>query len=69
MESFPVIGGKRRPLIGAFMPECETDGSFKEVQCHGSTGYCWCVDKEGNKREETEIRFKKPDCKPSKICF
>ena len=31
-------------LIGAFQPSCEEDGSFSELQCHGSTGYCWCVD-------------------------
>lgn len=31
-------------LIGAFQPACELDGSFSELQCHGSTGYCWCVD-------------------------
>jgi len=31
-------------LIGAFIPECEDDGGFSAIQCHGSTGYCWCVD-------------------------
>lgn len=33
-------------LIGAFEPSCEEDGSFSELQCHGSTGFCWCVDVE-----------------------
>ncbi len=33
-------------LIGGFQPTCDEDGSFSEVQCHGSTGYCWCVDVE-----------------------
>ena len=42
-------------LIGAFIPQCEEDGSYSEVQCHGSAGYCWCVDGEGNKRLETEV--------------
>ncbi|XP_030074648.1 SPARC-related modular calcium-binding protein 1 isoform X1 [Microcaecilia unicolor] len=28
---------------GAFIPECEGDGSFRSVQCHQATGYCWCV--------------------------
>ena len=30
--------------IGAFVPQCETDGSFSTVQCWGSTGYCWCAE-------------------------
>ena len=25
---------------------CKSDGSFEEKQCHGSTGYCWCVNSE-----------------------
>ena len=29
--------------IGSFIPRCDTDGSFQPIQCHGSTGYCWCV--------------------------
>ena len=62
-ESFPIIHGKRRPLLGAFMPQCNEDGTYKEVQCHGSTGYCWCVDEDGTKRQETEVRFKQPTCK------
>ena len=34
-------------LLGAFVPECKEDGSYKEKQCHGSTGHCWCVDQSG----------------------
>ena len=26
------------------MPQCAADGNYEEVQCYGSTGYCWCVD-------------------------
>jgi hypothetical protein len=33
-----------RPLVGAFVPRCTTDGQFERLQCHGSTGECWCVD-------------------------
>lgn len=62
MVSFPLIDGERQPLIGAYVPQCNEDGSYKEVQCHGSTGYCWCVNDKGVKREETEIRFKTPNC-------
>uniref|UniRef100_A0A8D2Q5N0 SPARC-related modular calcium-binding protein 1 n=1 Tax=Varanus komodoensis TaxID=61221 RepID=A0A8D2Q5N0_VARKO len=28
---------------GTFIPECEGDGTYKAVQCHQATGYCWCV--------------------------
>ncbi|RWS19263.1 hypothetical protein B4U80_02664, partial [Leptotrombidium deliense] len=28
--------------FGAFEPKCEDDGSYKKLQCHGSTGACWC---------------------------
>ncbi|XP_060685148.1 uncharacterized protein nid2a isoform X3 [Hemiscyllium ocellatum] len=36
-----------QPLIGAYIPECDEQGNFKPLQCHGSTGYCWCVDERG----------------------
>ncbi|XP_059369842.1 SPARC-related modular calcium-binding protein 1-like [Carassius carassius] len=26
-----------------FIPECSADGKYRAVQCHSSTGYCWCV--------------------------
>ena len=49
-------------LIGEFVPRCEVDGSYSEMQCHGSTGYCWCVDsKTGVKHLGTDIRGR-PDC-------
>lgn len=25
------------------IPECAHGGLYKPVQCHPSTGYCWCV--------------------------
>ena len=44
-------------MIGSFVVSCEEDGSFKKRQCHGSTGYCWCVDeKTGEKIQGTETR-------------
>ena len=55
-------------LVGAFTPQCESDGSYSAVQCHGSTGYCWCVDGEGNKLVETEIRFDRPNCTKGEMC-
>ncbi|XP_078090061.1 uncharacterized protein nid2a [Mustelus asterias] len=37
----------REPLVGAYIPECDEEGNFRPVQCHGSTGYCWCVNENG----------------------
>ena len=49
------------PMVGAFLPSCKLNGDYEEVQCHGSTGYCWCVDKLGNELEGTRIRGE-PNC-------
>lgn len=38
------IGGSG--LMGAYVPQCEEDGIFSPIQCHASTGYCWCVSEE-----------------------
>lgn len=60
-------GGGRRPMLGAFMPRCTADGRFDAVQCHSSTGECWCVDAaEG--REITGTRRRAPvDCSEAAI--
>nr|XP_034996890.1 nidogen-2 [Zootoca vivipara] len=29
------------------VPECDDQGNYRPLQCHGSTGYCWCVDTDG----------------------
>lgn len=50
-----------RGLAGAYVPQCNADGSFKSEQCWGSTGYCWCVDVHGKEIPGTKIS-EKPDC-------
>merc|ERR1711962_1747978 len=30
-------------MLGAFRPRCTKEGLYQRKQCHGSTGYCWCV--------------------------
>ncbi|XP_043559465.1 testican-1-like isoform X3 [Chiloscyllium plagiosum] len=35
-------------LLGTFIPRCNEDGYYKPIQCHSSTGQCWCADKYGN---------------------
>ena len=47
--------------IGAFVPQCEGDGSFSTVQCWGSTGYCWCVESTSGRPISEGVRGQ-PDC-------
>ena len=42
-------------LIGEFIPQCEEDGSYSPLQCWASTGYCWCVDENGNEIAGTSL--------------
>ena len=30
-----------------FVPHCKPDGDWGEIQCHATSGECWCVDEEG----------------------
>ena len=49
-------------LIGAYVPQCEEDGSFSAYQCHASTAYCWCVDQSTGVPLSESVRFKRPQC-------
>ncbi|XP_072037590.1 kielin/chordin-like protein [Amphiura filiformis] len=52
------------PLIpGRFIPQCTETGEYHRRQCHGSTGYCWCVNEIGEELEGTRIRGEL-DCEP-----
>ena len=33
--------------VGSYIPRCKDDGGFENVQCGGTSGQCWCVDKDG----------------------
>ncbi|XP_055034600.1 CD74 molecule, major histocompatibility complex, class II invariant chain a isoform X1 [Misgurnus anguillicaudatus] len=46
---------------GFFRPQCDEEGNYLPMQCWHSTGYCWCVDKNGNEIKGTRIRGK-PIC-------
>ena len=39
-----------------FVHRCKADGRFEEIQCHQSSGDCWCVDQNGNTKQETVSR-------------
>uniref|UniRef100_UPI0037E84C71 nidogen-1 n=1 Tax=Semicossyphus pulcher TaxID=241346 RepID=UPI0037E84C71 len=36
-----------RPPVGQYVPTCDDHGEYESMQCHGSTGHCWCVDRNG----------------------
>eukprot|EP00929_Paragymnodinium_shiwhaense_P067807 TRINITY_DN34092_c0_g2_i2.p1 TRINITY_DN34092_c0_g2~~TRINITY_DN34092_c0_g2_i2.p1 ORF type:complete len:631 (-),score=102.64 TRINITY_DN34092_c0_g2_i2:65-1957(-) len=42
--------------IGVFVPRCDDDGDFAPIQCHASTGQCWCVDEAGDELSGTRSR-------------
>ena len=48
-------------MVGGFIPNCEENGDFSLVQCHGSTGYCWCANPDGSEILGSRIRGE-PEC-------
>ena len=46
---------------GHYVPLCEADGSYKQIQCKSETGECWCVDKEGHEKPDSRT-MGKPYC-------
>ena len=48
-------------LLGAYIPQCEEDGTFSHVQCH--EGMCWCVEcKTGKAKSEPVGPGVLPEC-------
>jgi len=41
---------------GRFVPTCTPKGDYERVQCHTSTGYCWCVDDYGRETPFTRAK-------------
>ncbi|KAM8818481.1 nidogen-1 isoform 2-T2 [Rhynchonycteris naso] len=50
------VGPQQHLPLGLFVPECDEHGHYVPTQCHGSTGYCWCVDRDGRELEGTRTR-------------
>ena len=44
------------PFRGSYVVRCKQNGMYEEVQCSGSTGFCWCVDKHGVEMKGTKTR-------------
>uniref|UniRef100_A0A8D0Y467 Nidogen-2 n=1 Tax=Sus scrofa TaxID=9823 RepID=A0A8D0Y467_PIG len=38
---------RTHPGARLHIPQCDEQGHFLPLQCHGSTGFCWCVDSNG----------------------
>src|SRR4029434_8651720 len=50
--------------VGAVFPECDEEGRYRSLQCHGSTGHCWCVSDQGQERAgtRTPAGSPRPNC-------
>uniref|UniRef100_A0A8C5ADZ1 Nidogen 2 n=1 Tax=Gadus morhua TaxID=8049 RepID=A0A8C5ADZ1_GADMO len=63
-ESLQTTGPEGHPIAGASAPRCDARGEYAPLQCHGSTGHCWCVDDRGQERVGTRTPAGTPtiDC-------
>ncbi|XP_047249020.1 SPARC-related modular calcium-binding protein 1 isoform X5 [Girardinichthys multiradiatus] len=52
----------RRPQESTFIPECNEDGTFAQVQCHTLTGYCWCATTDGKPVSGSSVHNRRPVC-------
>ncbi|ETE69401.1 Nidogen-1, partial [Ophiophagus hannah] len=52
-EQILALGPRGHRPIGQFIPQCDIYGNYLPTQCHPSTGYCWCVDRDGNEIDGT----------------
>lgn len=64
LKSVPSILVRGQPMVitGSFVPQCDDDGFYSKVQCHSSTGECWCVDRNGQRLSSTAATTGSPDC-------
>ncbi|KAM8921253.1 nidogen-2 [Pelodytes ibericus] len=66
-----------RPVEGSFTPQCDEKGNYTPLQCHGSTGYCWCVNSNGEEVSGTktppgsappQCNIPQPTQRPQTVC-
>ncbi|XP_077416177.1 SPARC-related modular calcium-binding protein 1 isoform X3 [Vanacampus margaritifer] len=62
VERSQALEQARRPQESMFVPECNEDGSFAQVQCHTLTGYCWCVTTDGKPVSGSSVHNRTPVC-------
>uniref|UniRef100_A0A671U915 Nidogen 2 n=1 Tax=Sparus aurata TaxID=8175 RepID=A0A671U915_SPAAU len=66
-DSVETTGPEGYPIVGAYVPQCDANGQYRSLQCHGSSGHCWCVDSRGQERAGTRTPpgTAPKDCLPS----
>ncbi|XP_036449417.1 SPARC-related modular calcium-binding protein 1 isoform X7 [Colossoma macropomum] len=65
VERSQALEQAKRPQESIFIPECNEDGTFAQVQCHTLTGYCWCVTTDGKPVSGSSVHNKTPVCSGS----
>uniref|UniRef100_A0A6I8SQ04 SPARC related modular calcium binding 1 n=1 Tax=Xenopus tropicalis TaxID=8364 RepID=A0A6I8SQ04_XENTR len=65
LERTQALEQAKKPQEAVFIPECNEDGSFTQVQCHTFTGYCWCVTPDGKPVSGSSVQNKTPVCSGS----
>jgi len=50
------VGWTGTAAPGQFVPKCKPTGEYDLVQCHASTGFCWCVNAQGQEMPGTRTR-------------
>ncbi|XP_071507379.1 uncharacterized protein [Diadema antillarum] len=56
---------RESPQANLYIPQCDSDGSYSEVQCYqGQARYCWCVNEAGEELPGTRQRNSEPTCSP-----
>ncbi|XP_041667780.1 SPARC-related modular calcium-binding protein 1 isoform X4 [Cheilinus undulatus] len=62
VERSQALEQARRPHESMFVPECNEDGTFAQVQCHTLTGYCWCATSDGKPVSGSSVHNRTPVC-------
>ncbi|XP_041667782.1 SPARC-related modular calcium-binding protein 1 isoform X6 [Cheilinus undulatus] len=65
VERSQALEQARRPHESMFVPECNEDGTFAQVQCHTLTGYCWCATSDGKPVSGSSVHNRTPVCSGS----
>ncbi|GBN18251.1 hypothetical protein AVEN_81272-1, partial [Araneus ventricosus] len=47
---------EQKGMVGVMKYMCEEDGSFKKIQCHASTGFCYCVNPQTGEKTSDRSR-------------
>jgi hypothetical protein len=51
------------PMPGKYLPQCTEFGYFDPIQCHGSSGRCWCVVPDTGKAVQgSSVMRAQPEC-------